>query len=100
MINIQKLDHELKQAEIPIHGVGFKKDGSVRIDFKDEATKAQKTEAQTILENHNPEWYVEKRKEEYPPITEQLDMLYWDKVNGTTVWKDTIQAIKDKYPKN
>lgn len=26
-------------------------------------------------------------------------MMYWDKVNGTTVWEDTIQAIKDKYPK-
>jgi hypothetical protein len=38
-------------------------------------------------------------QQEYPSREEQLDMMYWDKVNGTTVWEDTIQAIKDKYPK-
>jgi len=26
-------------------------------------------------------------------------MQYHDQVNGTTIWKDTIQAVKDKYPK-
>ena len=26
-------------------------------------------------------------------------MIYWDKVNGTTIWEDTIQQIKDRYPK-
>ena len=43
--------------------------------------------------------YQEKRQEEYPPIKEQLDMIYWDKVNGTHKWQDTISAIKEKYPK-
>ena len=43
--------------------------------------------------------YAELRQQEYPSREEQLDMMYWDKVNGTTVWEDTIQAIKDKYPK-
>ena len=28
--------------------------------------------------------YIEKRISEYPPIGEQLDMIYWDKINGTT----------------
>ena len=27
-------------------------------------------------------------------------MMYWDKINGTTTWEDTIQAVKDKYPKS
>ena len=40
-----------------------------------------------------------KRLREYPPIEEQLDMQYWDSVNGTTVWSDTIKAVKDKFPK-
>ena len=40
------------------------------------------------------------RKVEYPPIVDQLDMLYWDAVNDTTVWKDTIGAVKNKYPKD
>ena len=43
--------------------------------------------------------YVELRVAEYPSREDQLDMMYWDEVNGTTVWKDTIQAIKERYPK-
>ena len=43
--------------------------------------------------------YSELRVSEYPSREEQFDMMYWDKVNGTTVWENTIQAIKDKYPK-
>lgn len=43
--------------------------------------------------------YAEKRLAEYPPLGEQLDMIYWDKINGTTLWQDTITEIKKKYPK-
>ena len=43
--------------------------------------------------------YDRLRVAEYPSREDQLDMMYWDKVNGTTTWEDTIQAIKDKYPK-
>lgn len=42
--------------------------------------------------------YVELRQAEYPSMAEQLDMQYWDGVNGTSTWADAIQAIKDKYP--
>lgn len=43
--------------------------------------------------------YAELRVEEYPSREEQFDMQYHDQVNGTTTWRDTIQAIKDRYPK-
>ena len=43
--------------------------------------------------------YVELRATEYPSREEQFDMMYWDKVNGTTTWEDLIASIKDKYPK-
>ena len=43
--------------------------------------------------------YTEKRQQEYPPISEQLDMIYWDKINSTTLWQDKISEIKAKYPK-
>lgn len=43
--------------------------------------------------------YKEKRAAEYPPIGEQLDMIYWDKVNGTRLWEEKIAEIKAKYPK-
>lgn len=44
--------------------------------------------------------YSEKRLAEYPAISEQLDMIYWDKVNGTNLWQEKIAEIKDKYPKD
>ena len=43
--------------------------------------------------------YIELRQQEYPSLQEQEDIRYWDEINGTTVWKDTITAIKEKYPK-
>lgn len=43
--------------------------------------------------------YVEKRLAEYPSFSDQLDMIYWDKINQTNIWKETITAIKQKYPK-
>lgn len=43
--------------------------------------------------------YAEKRAAEYPAIGEQLDLIYWDKVNNTDTWQRTIAAVKEKYPK-
>ena len=45
------------------------------------------------------EAYKQQRAAEYPSIVEQQDMQFHDAVNGTTTWKDAIQAVKDKYPK-
>jgi len=44
--------------------------------------------------------YQRDRAAAYPSLAEQLDMQYWDSVNGTTVWADTIAAIKERYPKS
>jgi len=43
--------------------------------------------------------YQRDRAKEYPSIQEQLDMQYWDKINGTNNWQDAINAVKAKYPK-
>lgn len=43
--------------------------------------------------------YAEKRALEYPDVKEQLDMIYWDKVNGSDNWLQCISEIKNKYPK-
>ncbi|MCK5642081.1 MAG: hypothetical protein KAJ19_14850 [Gammaproteobacteria bacterium] len=43
--------------------------------------------------------YKIDRLSEYPPTGDQLDMMYWDKVNGTNEWQNLIQSIKAKYPK-
>ena len=44
--------------------------------------------------------YQRDRATAYPSIQEQLDMQYWDKVNGTTNWEDSITQIKTDNPKN
>jgi hypothetical protein len=43
--------------------------------------------------------YAIDRLKAYPSIQEQLDMQYWDSVNGTTTWADAIAAVKAEYPK-
>jgi len=43
--------------------------------------------------------YKRNRAKEYPSIQEQLDMQYWDSVNGTTTWKDAITKVKTDNPK-
>jgi hypothetical protein len=40
--------------------------------------------------------YVQKRKDEYPSIGDQLDKIYHD---GVDEWKKIIKVVKDKYPK-
>ena len=51
------------------------------------------TAVQAYIDAHA---YIEKRQREYPPMAEQLDMIFH---NGIDAWKEQIQAIKDKYPK-
>jgi len=43
--------------------------------------------------------YKEQRAMAYKPLAEQLDMMYWDKVNGTTTWQEHINTVKAQYPK-
>ena len=40
-----------------------------------------------------------QRDRVYPSIEDQLDMQYWDKVNGTTTWQDAIAKVKSDNPK-
>ena len=40
--------------------------------------------------------YVQRRIMEYPSIQDQLDTIFH---SGLDVWKQQIQAIKNKYPK-
>ena len=42
---------------------------------------------------------IHARKVAYGGIGDQLDMMYWDEVNGTTVWKDFVAQVKADNPK-
>ena len=55
---------------------------------------------QSLVDNWtNPNQYKYDRVKEYPSIQDQLDMQYWDAVNGTTTWKDAIAQVKADNPK-
>jgi hypothetical protein len=43
--------------------------------------------------------YQRDRATAYPSIQDQLDMQYWDNVNGTTTWEDAIAKVKADNPK-
>ena len=43
--------------------------------------------------------YIEARQEAYGSWQQQMDMQYWDGVNGTTIWADHIAQVKADNPK-
>ena len=54
---------------------------------------------QELITEYNSKKYQRDRAKDYPSIQEQLDMQYWDKINGTNKWQQAINAVKQKYPK-
>ena len=43
--------------------------------------------------------YSRDRQENYPSIGDQLDLIYWDKINNTNLWLEKIKEVKEKFPK-
>ena len=43
--------------------------------------------------------YARDRASAYDSIGDQLDMIYKDNLNGTTTHKDSVEAVKAKFPK-
>ena len=62
-------------------------------DFTWEQVSAKKAELQTEYDNNQ---YQRDRASEYPSWQDQLDDIFHNGIDG---WKTTIQAVKDKYPK-
>ena len=58
--------------------------------------EAKMVEVQTEYDNNQ---YQRDRAISYPSIQEQLDMQYWDSVNGTSNWKNIITKVKTDFPK-
>jgi len=60
---------------------------------------------QRVIDLANSKWndqqfgYIQARQEGYGSIADQLDMMYWDGVNGTTTWSDHIAQVKSDNPK-
>ena len=62
----------------------------------DSEIAAEKTKLETEYTNNK---YQRDREVQYPSLQEQLDLQYWDQVNGTTKWKEAIAKVKSDNPK-
>jgi len=86
-------------AEIEAAKPLYKQVNNERFEFTDDDY------AQAVTDLANSKWqeqefgYIQARQEAYGSIAEQLDMQYWDSVNGTTTWKDAITKVKTDNPK-
>ena len=49
--------------------------------------------------DYDSKQYQRDRASAFPSIQDQLDMQYWDQVNGTTTWKDAVAKVKADNPK-
>ena len=52
-----------------------------------------------LQSDYDAKKYQRDRVVEYPQIGEQLDMIYWDKKNGTKKWEEAIDKVKADHPK-
>ena len=57
------------------------------------------TETARLQAESDAQEYARSRASAYAPIGDQLDMQYWDEVNGTTTWADHVAEIKARFPK-
>ena len=73
------------------------------IQWKNGTTPIPKADIEAKMTELQAEYdanqYQRDRATAYPSIQEQLDMQYWDKVNGTTNWEDAIAKVKSDIPK-
>ena len=79
----------------------FKMVDGERIELTPDELMPEPTEEQIVAAEkaEELELFLMNRIKGYGSISDQLDQLYWDQVNGTTVWRDGIAAVKAANPK-
>lgn len=84
-----------------IYEIGLDSAAINKSDIELLAIAQQRYAAIKIEEASPPKFsYIDLRRKAYPPLADQLDMIYWDMKNGTKKWIELIDSIKTKYPKN
>ena len=69
-------------------------------DVQTQPTDSEITaEIQRLQAEYDSKQYARDRAEAYPSLTDQADMAYWDRKNGTTTLDDALDAIKAEFPK-
>jgi hypothetical protein len=86
-------------AEIEAAKPLYKQVNNERLEFTDDDYAQSITDLANYKWNEQEFGYIQARQEAYGSIADQLDMQYWDSVNGTTTWKDHIAQVKSDNPK-
>ncbi len=99
MINI--IDAVLKinpNAKVVVKGNDI---NTCEIEWRNETTPIPKADIEAKMVELQADYDAKQyqRDRVYPSIGEQLDMQYWDSVNGTTTWKDAVAKVKLDNPK-
>lgn len=77
----------------------FKMLDGERIELTESENKQRLADDAVAQDARDARAWLDGRLSEYPPLQDQIDMQYWDGINGTTLWSDMITEIKNKYPK-
>ena len=77
----------------------YKQVNNERMEFSDADYNQAKIDLGNSKWEEQQYGYIQARQEAYGSIADQLDMQYWDQVNGTTTWKDYIAKVKSDNPK-
>ena len=87
-------------AEVTVKGTDI---NTCKITWHNGTTPIPKADIEAKMVEVQAEYeanqYQRDRATAYPTIQEQLDLQYWDKVNGTTNWQTAIAKVKADNPK-
>jgi len=92
---------DLHKAILALHNTVVAVDGNAQDDIKAYDANGNEITIDWTQVNawQDPDQYKFDRQQAYASLAEQLDMQYWDRVNGTDTWKQHIDAVKTAHPK-
>ena len=103
MDNIDKITKSIFAIN-PTAQFTFKDDDINNIEWHNGTTPISKADIEAkmveVQADYDANQYQRDRATAYPSIQDQLDMQYWDNVNGTTNWEDVIAKVKADNPKS
>ena len=98
MATLEELTTEAT-AEIEAAKPMYKQVNNERLEFTDADYAQAITDLANSKFDQQENGYKTARQEAYGSWQQQMDMQYWDSVNGTTLWADHIAQVKADYPK-
>ena len=91
------LDHDAILKAYP--NAGMIDDGTGVFDANGDKITIEQSKVDAARVELDKLKYKVQREFQYPSLQEQLDLQYWDQVNGTTKWKEAVAKVKSDNPK-